>query len=163
MTASVTWTPTRLRPALRGGIGYLPTVAFGLDLVLVTISVLAAVLGRELLPFTPASSALSVGDRLAIAGPAMILGWVGMIYLFGGHRADVFGAGTDEYQPRRQRLAGHRRRGGDRLLPAPLPAAPRILRARLRDRYPAAGRRAVRAAPQPCTERVAVAPCCTAS
>ncbi len=98
MTASVTWTPTRLRPALRGGIGYLPTVAFGLDLVLVTISVLAAVLGRELLPFTPASSALSVGDRLAIAGPAMILGWVGMIYLFGGHRADVIGAGTDEYR-----------------------------------------------------------------
>ena len=42
---------TRVSAPARGGLRYIPTVAFGTDLVLVTFSVFAAILGRESIPF----------------------------------------------------------------------------------------------------------------
>ena len=33
-----------------------------------------------------------------IAGPVMIIGWVAIIFLMGGYRPEVFGAGLDEYK-----------------------------------------------------------------
>ena len=46
MTTSLVAT-TRVSAPARGGLRYIPTVAFGTDLVLVTFSVFAAILGRE--------------------------------------------------------------------------------------------------------------------
>src|SRR3954452_117409 len=82
----------------RTGLRSIPVVAFMADLVLITASVVVAVLGRESLPFTPAVSAAEVGSALAVAGPAIVLGWLALIFAFGGYRLQVFGAGLDEYK-----------------------------------------------------------------
>src|SRR6476620_11006427 len=96
MTTSLVAT-TRVSAPARGGLRYIPTVAFGSDLVLVTFSVFAAVIGRETIPFGNLPSH-DVGDSLTIAGPFMIIGWVTAIFLLGGYRPQVFGAGLDEYK-----------------------------------------------------------------
>jgi exopolysaccharide biosynthesis polyprenyl glycosylphosphotransferase len=88
---------TRVSAPARGGLRYIPTVAFGTDLVLVTLSVFAAILGREAVPFANLPIA-DVGDSLTVAGPVMIVGWVTAIFLLGGYRPQVFGAGLDEYK-----------------------------------------------------------------
>ena len=54
MTTSVVAT-TRVSAPARGGLKYIPTVAFGTDLVLITFSVFAAILGRETIPFLATS------------------------------------------------------------------------------------------------------------
>jgi exopolysaccharide biosynthesis polyprenyl glycosylphosphotransferase len=64
---------------------------------LVTISVFAAILGREAIPFANLPSH-DVGDSLTVAGPIMIVGWVAAIFFLGGYRPQVFGAGLDEYK-----------------------------------------------------------------
>ena len=66
----------------------------------------------------------------------MVVGWIAIIYLFGGYRADVFGAGTEEYK--RVLNAGllDRRPPRRRLLPRQVPAVPRLLPLRLRLRRP---------------------------
>ena len=86
---------TRVSAPPRGRLRYIPTVAFGTDLVLVTVSVFAAILGREALPFAVVAD---VGDSLTVAGPFMIVGWVTAIFVLGGYRPQVFGAGLDEYK-----------------------------------------------------------------
>ena len=130
MTTSVVAT-TRVSAPARGGLSYIPTVAFGTDLVLITFSVFAAILGRETIPFA-GYVPTDVGDALDVAGPVMIIGWVAAIFLLGGYRPQVFGAGLRRVQEPGQRLAADRRRGRHRLLPAPVPALPRLLRAGLR-------------------------------
>ena len=45
---------TRVSAPVQGGLRYIPTVAFGTDLVLITFSVFAAILGREVIPFPAA-------------------------------------------------------------------------------------------------------------
>ena len=89
---------TRVAAPARGGLRYIPTVAFGIDLLLVTFSVYAAILGRQSLAFPLADGATDVGEALSIAGPVMIIGWVATVYLMGGYRPEVFGAGLDEYK-----------------------------------------------------------------
>ena len=79
----------------RGGLRYLPTLALAADLVLVALSVVAAILGRKTIPFP---MDVQVGHALDVAGPAMIIGWVTAIFLLGGYRPQVFGAGLDEYK-----------------------------------------------------------------
>jgi len=88
---------TRVSAPARGGLRYIPTVAFGTDLVLVTFSVFAAILGRESIPFATLGTT-DVGESLTVAGPIMIVGWVAAIFLLGGYRPQVFGAGLDEYK-----------------------------------------------------------------
>jgi exopolysaccharide biosynthesis polyprenyl glycosylphosphotransferase len=88
---------TRVAAPARGGLRYIPTVAFGIDLLLVTFSVFAAILGRQTLAF-PSSDTLSIGQGLAVAGPVIMIGWVAVILLMGGYRPEVFGAGLDEYK-----------------------------------------------------------------
>ena len=78
---------------------YIPTVAFSTALVFITFSVFAAILGRELVKFPTVVADAQVGDSLDVAGPVMIIGWVAAIFLFGGYRPEVFGAGLDEYDP----------------------------------------------------------------
>lgn len=89
---------TRVSAPVRGGLRYIPTVAFGTDLMVVTLSVFAAILGRETLPFPMHIPDVEVGNTLSIAGPLMILGWVAAIFALGGYRLEVFGAGLDEYK-----------------------------------------------------------------
>jgi exopolysaccharide biosynthesis polyprenyl glycosylphosphotransferase len=73
-------------------------VALGADLVLITFSVFAAILGREILNFPLDLPSRDVSNTLDIVGPVMILGWVAAIFLLGGYRQQVFGAGLDEYK-----------------------------------------------------------------
>ena len=89
---------TRVSAPVRGGLRYIPTVAFGTDLMVVTLSVFAAILGRETLPFPMQIPDAEVGNTLSVAGPVMILGWVAAIFALGGYRLEVFGAGLDEYK-----------------------------------------------------------------
>ena len=95
MTTSVVAT-TRVSAPTRGGLRYIPTVAFGTDLVLITFSVFAAILGRETINFPGVLP--NVGQALDVAGPVIIISWVLAIFLFGGYRPQVFGAGLDEYK-----------------------------------------------------------------
>lgn len=78
-----------------GGLRYLPVVAFGLDVVVVTLCVVLAIVGRESLWL---GAPIEVGENVEVAGPLIIVVWVAAIFCFGGHRGHVFGAGTDEYK-----------------------------------------------------------------
>jgi exopolysaccharide biosynthesis polyprenyl glycosylphosphotransferase len=73
-----------------------PLVAVLTDLGLVAVSVVLAALGRKHLPLF--ASGADVSSALPIVGPVLVIGWVALVYFCGGYRADVFGAGTDEYK-----------------------------------------------------------------
>ena len=87
---------TRVAAPARGGLRYIPTVALGTDLVLITFAVFLAILGQQHMPFGLAE--IAVGDRLGVVGPAMIFGWIAALFVFGAYRTDVFGAGVDEFK-----------------------------------------------------------------
>ena len=93
MTASLVTTGTRTQTKLVGGLAYLPTLALGLDLVMITVSVLVAVVARAALPFIGSDT-----TQVNAAGPFLVLAWVLAIAGFGGYRLQVFGAGVDEYK-----------------------------------------------------------------
>ena len=97
MTTSLV-SATRIRTPIQGGLRYIPTVAFGTDLVFVTLSVFAAILGRQALPFTSSVSDAQMSATLSIAGPTMIIGWVALLFAMGAYGPQVFGAGIDEYK-----------------------------------------------------------------
>ncbi len=96
MTQSVM--TTRVGAPPRGGLRYIPTVAFGMDLVLITFSVFVGLLGRSVMHLPNEMSDARASAALDVAGPMLIIGWVTLILVFGGYRADVFGAGLDEYK-----------------------------------------------------------------
>lgn len=88
---------TSVAVPVRGGLRYIPTVAFGADLVLITIGVFLAILGRETLPF-PGYAPTDVSATLDVAGALIIISWVVALAIFGAYRPQVFGAGLDEYK-----------------------------------------------------------------
>jgi exopolysaccharide biosynthesis polyprenyl glycosylphosphotransferase len=73
-----------------------PIIALLTDLGLVAASVILAAIGRK--NWTLFSSVADISASLVIVGPSLALSWVAFIYLTGGYRADVFGAGTDEFK-----------------------------------------------------------------
>lgn len=77
-------------------VRYLPMVALGLDLLLMCVAVAIGVVGRQRLPIF--DSQADVSSSVAIGGPIIVLGWLLATYLLHGYRADVFGAGPDEYK-----------------------------------------------------------------
>ncbi|MCW2846474.1 MAG: sugar transferase [Marmoricola sp.] len=87
---------TRVSAAPRSALRYIPTVASGIDLVILAASVFGAIALQ--LSTADSSADAHVGDSLNVVGPVMILGWVAAIFLMGGYRAQVFGAGLDEYK-----------------------------------------------------------------
>jgi exopolysaccharide biosynthesis polyprenyl glycosylphosphotransferase len=89
---------TRVDASPRLGRRYIPTVAFGADLVSIAFSVVAAIQGRAALHFPLEVSTSGMANSLAVLGPVMILGWVAVILALGGYRQQVFGAGLDEYK-----------------------------------------------------------------
>lgn len=76
----------------------LPFVAFGTDLVLTGATVVIAILGREAVSLPGLATPVDVSSTLDVAGPAMMIGWVAVLWLFGSYRTQVFGAGVDEYK-----------------------------------------------------------------
>ena len=62
--------------------------------------------------------------RLGVAGPVMILGWVVAIFVLGGYRLQVFGAGIDEYKRTVNASLATAAAGRHRLLPAPASTSP---------------------------------------
>ena len=94
MTASLVTAGTRTETRIASGLRYLPTLALGIDMVMIAASVLAAVMLRQVLPM----SDLSDTADLNVAGPFMIVAWLGLVAAFGSYRPQVFGAGVDEYK-----------------------------------------------------------------
>ena len=97
MTASLVSTGTRTQTSFIGGLRYVPAVALGMDLVLISVAVFLAVVAGGALPFSTMTAA-STSAQLEVAGPVLILGWVTVITAMGGYRKQVFGAGVDEYK-----------------------------------------------------------------
>ncbi|WP_372735003.1 sugar transferase [Nocardioides sp.] len=77
--------------------GPLPLVALTIDTAVVLLAGLAAVLGRQSTHLF-ADDGGDLASNLVVVGPLAAVGWLLLIYLTGGYRADVFGAGTDEYK-----------------------------------------------------------------
>jgi exopolysaccharide biosynthesis polyprenyl glycosylphosphotransferase len=98
MTASLVSVRTRTQTRLTGGLRYISSVALGLDLLVITISITIAVLGRTFVFSSAARGGAPVNSELGAAGPLIIIGWVMAIALSGGYRGQIFGAGTDEYK-----------------------------------------------------------------
>lgn len=74
----------------------LPLTALLIDLVVMVGVGLVAIVGRrELDIFT---STANVEHSVTVAGPLIIMGWLATIALGGGYKADIFGAGMDEYK-----------------------------------------------------------------
>lgn len=74
----------------------LPLTALLIDLaVMIGVGLIAIVGRRELEIFTASAN---VEDSVTVAGPLIILGWLATIALSGGYKADIFGAGMDEYK-----------------------------------------------------------------
>ncbi|GAB3248873.1 sugar transferase [Nocardioides dilutus] len=97
----MTTTTTEMRQRIDTGassraLRLLPGTALLTDLGLVAASVLLAALGRKHLALF--SSSADVSSSLVVVGPLLGLGWLALIYFCGGYRAEVFGAGTDEYK-----------------------------------------------------------------
>ena len=65
---------------LIGGLRYVPAVALGLDLVMITIAVFVAAVAGDALPFSTLPARRSTAPARASPGPLIILGWVA------GHR-----------------------------------------------------------------------------
>lgn len=66
------------------------------DLVVILLVTGLAVLGRQqTLLF---AAAADVGVSVGMAAPLIVAGWLASIWLLGGYKPDVFGAGTDEYK-----------------------------------------------------------------
>ena len=86
-------------PSPRGSSASLrlvPLTVVGVDTLLVSLAVVAAVLWRELLPFTEPDTTLA--QRLAFIGPAIVLVWLAVMFLTGAYRDRIFGAGVDEFK-----------------------------------------------------------------
>lgn len=75
---------------------YLPGTALVVDLVVVALVCVLAAAGRSWFGVFDASADAS--DSLALVAAVVTAGWLLLIWLFGGYRTDVFGAGTDEFK-----------------------------------------------------------------
>lgn len=84
------------RPTLTRSAGTLPLTIFAMDaLILAGVSVLALALRSHLDFFRPAAS---VPEQIAIAGPAIVIGWLLLLVAFGAYRRQLLGAGADEFR-----------------------------------------------------------------
>jgi len=74
----------------------LPLLALATDAAVMVAVLVSAIAGRAHLPVFANSA--DVSGSVTLAGPAIMLGWLCMIALFGGYRATLFGAGSDEFR-----------------------------------------------------------------
>lgn len=77
-------------------LSYLPTVAFGVDLAVISASTVVASLVRDRWAFFAADAA--VLDTVAVAGPAIVALWMVSILVSGGYATNLFEMGTDEFR-----------------------------------------------------------------
>jgi exopolysaccharide biosynthesis polyprenyl glycosylphosphotransferase len=88
-------TGTSVTPPSRA-LHYLPGTAFLLDLAAIVIACGAAVLGRSRLDVFDEPA--NIASSATMVAPFLAAGWLAMIALAGGYRADIFGAGVDEFK-----------------------------------------------------------------
>ena len=75
----------------------LPTMALGLDLLGIVLTMVGSGLGREHLHlFSPTNTDL--GPDMAVAEPILTLTWITTIALLGGYDSKALGIGTDEFR-----------------------------------------------------------------
>ena len=90
-------TVTRVRSRLVRRSHLLPALgAVVTDLVVMTLVVALAALGRAWLPVFAATG--DVDKLVAIVGVPIVLGWVAFIALHGGYAVHIMGSGTQEYK-----------------------------------------------------------------
>ena len=78
-------------------LAVLPAVALLVDLLVVSVTLYTAALGRDRLGlFAPAVS--EFGPRSMVAAPLIAIGWVVAIAAMGGYERRALGAGTDEFR-----------------------------------------------------------------
>ncbi|WP_157682921.1 sugar transferase [Nocardioides scoriae] len=82
----------------RQGLRYLPLAAVVTDLLLVALSVVAAYVARSLVPTSVIPESFSTNDQVLAALPIIVLAWLAAIYVLGGYRPEIFGAGVEEYK-----------------------------------------------------------------
>ncbi|WP_161605303.1 sugar transferase [Pimelobacter simplex] len=88
--------PRHLRALRPRPLPLVPATVLVGDAVLLGLTVVLAVLGREKLTlFTPPAG---VRSHLEVAAPLILLGWLLTIGFLGGYRREVLGAGTDEFK-----------------------------------------------------------------
>ena len=73
---------------------FLPATALSADAFVIVMTMIIAAIGHDLVPHT---EGLSVTE-LVVAGPLIVLLWIGVMGGFGAYQAEVFGAGADEYK-----------------------------------------------------------------
>jgi exopolysaccharide biosynthesis polyprenyl glycosylphosphotransferase len=97
----MTVVPERLtRPVATPGTRWTPALvsvgALAVDTLAVALSGLIAVIGRERTMLFDQQT--EIQSTLGLAGPLVLVGWIAVVFLVGGYRRDVFGAGADEYK-----------------------------------------------------------------
>ncbi|MGI8522700.1 MAG: sugar transferase [Nocardioides sp.] len=75
----------------------LPLTARVLDLFLIVVTMVLAVLGREVVPFFPGRD-VSGSVTVSVAAPVILVIWVLAIAFRGGYATGIFGAGPDEFR-----------------------------------------------------------------
>ncbi len=79
------------------GVALLPLLVFGLDLVLIAVTIVLALVARNRLGlFDPV--AIDPGASQALAAPAIAAVWLAALAATGAYQHQVLGAGTDEYR-----------------------------------------------------------------
>ena len=86
---------TRVESVPSRALSYLPTTALLLDLGIIIGSCLIAVLGRGLLPL---GARADVAHSVAEVAPVLVLLWLAVNASAGAYRADLFGAGIEEFK-----------------------------------------------------------------
>lgn len=74
----------------------LPLTALLIDVAIMLGVGIVAIVGRRELDVFQSSAA--VEGQLTVAGPLILVAWIGVLSLFGAYQRDAFGAGTDEYK-----------------------------------------------------------------
>ena len=95
----------------------MPAASAVLDAILIAVAGTVGLLGRAHL--TPFADAGNITDSIGVAGPIMLLGWLGAIVVVGGYRDEVYGAGRRRVQAGAARDPPRRRALGRGLATSP--------------------------------------------
>ena len=137
MTAALVSTGAQTQTRLTGALSYVPRVALGLDLLLITVSVFIAMIAGPLCR-SPPQRWPDLGTQLNVAGPLM--SWAGWPRSspWAVIGPTVFGAGVDEYKHVVNASLIAAALIGIACYLRAVPALPRLLRALLPRRHPTA-------------------------
>ena len=77
-------------------VHYLAPTAFVTDALIMAIACLVGVAGRTHLPFF--DGVTDIRNSVILVSPPLVAAWLGLVWMLGGYRHEVFGAGADEFK-----------------------------------------------------------------